>query len=107
MVLEELANGRLIVECHTANEYAQIDEALKSFGGCDFSCISDVDDNEAACHPYYYVNHEVPSYAATLAEALSRIPGSHITFPEFMAAMYGEESDGGTELNVVSLEEVS
>ena len=32
MVLEELANGRLIVECHTANEYAQIDEALKSFG---------------------------------------------------------------------------
>lgn len=32
MVLEELADGRLIVECYTADEYDQIDEALKFFG---------------------------------------------------------------------------
>lgn len=108
MVLEELADGRLIVECRTASEYEQMDEALKSFGGCDFRGVDTVDDFEASCHPYYYVSHKVPSYSATLFTALSHIHdgGSHMTFQEFMAAMYGEESDVGAELNVVSLEEV-
>lgn len=108
MVLEELANGRIVVECHTANEYAQLDEALKSFGGCDFSGVDTVDDFEAACHPYYFVNHKVPSYSATLSMARSNMhyEGWCMTFPEFMAAMCGEESDGGAELNVVSPEEV-
>lgn len=108
MVLEELANGRLVVECHTAHEYEQIDDALKAFGGCNFSGVDIVEDFEAARNPYYYVSHKVPSYAATLSAALAHIDssGTWMPFPEFMAAMYGEESDGGAELNVVSLEEV-
>lgn len=108
MVLEELAHSRLIVECHSADEYDQIDALLKEFSEVDFEGVRPMSDGGAQSNPYYYVDDErKPNSGATIADAFlvtGEVPW--MTFAEFMTALELEENAQESDLESVSLEGV-
>ena len=108
MVLEELSHSQLIVECHSADEYAQIDMLLKEFGGVDCDHVGSVSEDGARARPYYYVDRDRrPSFSATLADAFCVIGDvPWLFFTEFMSALLIEENEQEPDLEPVSLEGV-
>lgn len=108
MVLEELSHGQLIVECHSADEYDQIDALLKEFGDVDFEGIAPMSDGVAQARPYYYVGDErKPRSSRTLDNVFDEIGKVPWTpFAEFMAALYVDENAQESDLESVSLEGV-
>lgn len=108
MVLEELAHSRLVVECHSADEYAQIDVLLKEFGEVDFEDVYPMSDGGAQSNPYYYVDDKrKPNSGATIAGVIRGIGDVPcMAFDEFMSALQIEENAQESDLESVSLEGV-
>lgn len=108
MVLEELAHSRLVVECHSADEYTQIDELLKRFGEVNFEDVCPVSEHVAQVNPYYYVDDDrQPSAGRVLANVFDNIGEVPcMLFAEFIAALYVDENTQEPDLESVSLEGV-
>ena len=108
MVLEELAHSRLVVECHSADEYAQIDELLEEFGDVDFDNVGPISEAAAQVNPYYYVGDDRDPRAdrvlANVFDDIGEVPC--MLFAEFMAALYVDENAQEPDLESVSLEGV-
>lgn len=107
MVLEDLAHSNLIVECHSANEYTQLDELLKQFENIRFDGVMTPSDQWVRDNPYYYVYKNMPLGTSQLATAIDDngdVPW--MTFSKFMENLEIEEEERESDLESVSLEGV-
>lgn len=106
MVLEESAHSQLVVECRSADEYAQLDALLREFGHVDFEDVYPMSDREVRDQPYYYVDDERRPRSGMTIAMVTRDIGDVpcITFAEFMTALQIEENAQESDLGPVSLE---
>ena len=107
MVLEALAESKLVIKCHSADEYAKVDEVLENSGLVSFARVPFVSEQDAKNNPYYYVEDEAPTFDATLNSVFASIGEvPWMTFADFMTALEDEENESEIELPQTSLEDV-